>query len=103
MTTTKTGMACLSLLDLGAISTKWIKKYFTCDGRFVMLYGYHFCFINHVRHDQLLNVPYFLYQTLLVMISKVREAKSPDNNISHHGLIKILVMNSLQAKGESWD
>ena len=37
------------------------------------------------------------------MASHVRRAKNPSSSISHHGLIKLLVLCSLEKQGRRWD
>ena len=76
-----------------------IQKFLTREGRYTILYHYHFKLLAHLRHGHLINVPYFLYVMLKQMASHVRRAKNPASSFSHHGLIKLLVSHSLARKG----
>jgi len=73
-----------------------IQKYFTCEGRFHMVYQYHFRLLLHFIGKQPLNIPFYLFRTLGKMADKV-QAK-PDTSstfVFHHGLIKLLVVEEL--------
>ena len=70
-------------------------KYITCEGRFSIVYGYHFRLLCELRHGidsppvQKLSIPYFLLQSLIECGTKSNEG-IPDQ-LAHHGLIKLLV------------
>ena len=76
-----------------------IQKFLTCEGRYTILYHYHFKLLAHLRHGHLINIPYFLYGMLKQMASHVQRAKHPSSSVSHHGLIKLLVLCSLERQG----
>jgi len=60
-----------------------IMKYITCEGRFSIVYGYHFLLLTELRHqmdlpaEQKLSIPYFLLQSLIECATKLREG-TPD-------------------------
>ena len=74
-------------------------KYITCEGRFSIVYGYHFRLLTELRHqmdlpsDNNLSIPYFLLQSMTECATKLREGM-PDQ-VAHHGLIKLLVEDAL--------
>lgn len=74
-------------------------KYITCEGRLSILYGYHFRMLTELRHkmdlptEQKLSIPYFLLQSLMECGKKLQEGTP--NQLAHHGLIKLLVEDSL--------
>lgn len=74
-------------------------KYITCEGRFCIVYGYHFQLLSELKHmidlppEQKLSISYFLLQSLILCGTKLKEG-TPDQ-LSHHGLIKLLVQDSL--------
>ena len=74
-------------------------KYITCEGRFNIVYGYHFWLLTELRHqmdlpsEKKLSIPYFLLQSMTECATKLREGM-PDQ-IANHGLIKLLVEDAL--------
>ena len=80
-----------------------IQKFLTCEGRYTILYHYHFKIIAHLRHGHLINIPYFLYGMPNKMASHMLRSKHPASSISHHGLIRLLVLHSLERQGRRWD
>lgn len=73
-----------------------IQKYFTCEGRFHMVYQYHFRLLLHFIDKQSLDIPFYLFKSLGNM--DVRVQAKPDvssTSIFHHGLIKLLVIEEL--------
>lgn len=76
-----------------------IIKYISCEGRYNIVYGYHFRLFHEVRHGmdlpapQKLSIPYFLLQSLIESNIKLK-AGGPDQ-LAHHGLIKLLVEDAL--------
>ena len=78
-----------------------IMKYITCEGRFNIVYAYHFRLLTELRHridlpvEQKLSIPYYLLQSLMECATKLREG-IPDQ-IAHHGLIKLLVEDALHS------
>ena len=78
-----------------------IMKYITCEGRFSIVYAYHFRLLTELRHridlpvEKKLSIPYYLLQSLMECATKLREG-IPDQ-IAHHGLIKLLVEDALHS------
>jgi len=74
-------------------------KYITCEGRFSIIYGYHFRLLHELRYGmdlpptRKLSLPYLLLQTLIECDTKLN-AGIPDQ-LAHHGLIKLLVEDAL--------
>ena len=74
-------------------------KYITFEGRFSIVYGYHFRLLCELRHGidspptQKVSIPYFLLQSLIECGTKLNEG-TPDQ-LAHHGLIKLLVEDAL--------
>jgi len=72
-----------------------ITKYISCEGRYSIVYGYHFKLLHELRYGmdtptpQKLSIPYFLLQSLIDSSIKLK-ARGPDQ-LAHHGLIKLLV------------
>jgi len=75
-------------------------KYISCEGRYSVVYGYHFWMLEELRFgietpvNQRLSIPYFLMQSLIDATIKVKEGNS--QQLAHHGLIRILIEDSLQ-------
>ena len=63
-----------------------IHKYFTCEGRYHMVYSYHLKIFLHFDGKRSLDLPFYLYRSLAKMSDKV-QAKYEGNETSlfHHG------------------
>jgi hypothetical protein len=48
-----------------------IQRYFTCEGRFDMVYQYHIRLLIYFTGKRLMNLPYYLYRSLGKMADKV--------------------------------
>ena len=76
-----------------------IIKYISYEGRYNIVYGYHFRILQELRYHmdtpapQKLSIPYFLPQSLIDSSTKVQAGNL--EQLAHHGLIKILVEESL--------
>jgi len=76
-----------------------ILRYISCEGRLNVVYGYHFMLFHELIYqsnlplNHILNVPYFLLQSIKDMSQKNREGKH--QHLTHHGLIKLIVEDSL--------
>ena len=76
-----------------------IIKYISYEGRYSIVYGYHFRLPHELRYGmdiskpQKLSIPYFLLQSLIDASIKLK-AGSP-YQLAHHGLIKLLVEEAL--------
>jgi hypothetical protein len=80
-----------------------IQCFFTCEGRFNMVYQYHLRLLMHFTGKQALNLPFYLYRSLGKMSNKVQErSKWVEHNIFHSGLIKLLVLEELRKKNGDW-
>ena len=77
-----------------------IMKFISCEGILIMVYGYHFRFLNELRFqgqlplEQRLSVPNFLLNFIIDMSHKVRQRKY--QHLAHHGLIKLIVNDDLR-------
>jgi len=75
-------------------------KYISCEGRYSVVYGYHFRILEELRFGaetpphQRLNIPYFLLQSLIDSSIKMKEGNS--QQLAHHGLIRILIEDVVQ-------
>ena len=97
------GIARISLPPPSDTVALGIPKFLTCEGRYTILFHYHFRLLYHLRHRHLMNIPYFLYGMLRQMASHVQKSKRYVASVSHHGLIKLLVLHSLARQGQRWD
>jgi len=76
-----------------------IIKYISCEGRYSIVYGYHFRLLHELRYGmdtptpQKLNIPYFLLQFLID--SSIKSKSRGPNQLAHHGLIKLLVEDAI--------
>ena len=80
-----------------------VQKFFTCEGRFGVLYVYHAKVMMHFLGDDI-NLPYFLLSSLRKMCSIAQ--RSPTNvepHLYHHGLVNMLVEEQLKAKRDTWE
>jgi len=75
----KNGVRRTSLPPLWSEVSFQIMKYITCEGRFSIIYGYHFRFLSELRHgmdlppEEKLSIPYFLLQSLSECGTKLKE------------------------------
>lgn len=95
----KNGVRRASLQPFWSEVSLQIMKYNTCEGRFSIVYGYHFHLLTELRHkmdfpsEQKLSIPYFLLLSLIECGTKLNEG-TPDQ-LAHHGLIKLFVEDAL--------
>lgn len=95
----KNGVRRTSLPPLWSEVIYKIMKYITCEGRFSIIYGYHFRLLCELRHGidlplaKKLSIPYFLLQSLIECGKKLN--KGVPDQLAHHGLIKLLVEDAL--------
>lgn len=72
-----------------------IMKYISCEGRYNIIYGYHFKVLHELRYgmdlptSRKLSLPYFLLQSLGECSTKLNAGIL--DQLAHHGLIKFLV------------
>ncbi len=83
---------------------KVIKVYVTSEGRYNRVMIYHFVLLNHLIGKNTLNLLYYLHKSLTKMDHKVwAEPLKTTTRILHHGLIKLLVLEELSVKEQTWD
>ena len=79
----KNGVRRASLQPLWSEVSLQIMKYITCEGRFSIVYGYHFRLLKELRHqmdlpsENKLSIPYFLLQSMTECATKLKEG-TPD-------------------------
>jgi uncharacterized membrane protein YcgQ (UPF0703/DUF1980 family) len=71
--------------------SKFVKRYITCKGRYQVIYFSYFILLSHLRHQKLINIPYYLIHSLHNMDHFVRKSKHPMNCLSIHKLIWLLI------------
>lgn len=72
-----------------------IMCYITLDGRFTKVYSYHFVLLNHYRHDEKVNFPYFLLRSMNATIKAYKENPMGDTAM-HQGLM-VLIYDHLKS------
>jgi hypothetical protein len=81
-----------------------IQRYFTCEGRFNMIYQYHIRLLLHFTGKDLMNLPFYLFRSIGKMVDRVQaKSKAVDTSVFHSGLIKMLVMEELKKKNIDWE
>jgi len=84
---------------------KLIMRYFSCEGWFSRLYAYHIRLLMHFTRVRMMNIYYFICQSIQKMTTLVQH-KTPQqqfNDIYHFSLIKILVVHQLGLQGITWE
>jgi len=80
-----------------------IQKFLTCDRGYSVAHLYHVRLLQHIKGEDRINLPYFLYRSLLRMIETVKHEHRPKaRQIYHQGLIKILVEYQVRSQGIVW-
>jgi hypothetical protein len=83
---------------------KVIQRYFTCEGRFNMVYQYHIRLLMHFTGKDPLNLPFYLLKSLGKMSDRVQaKSKKVDINVFHYGMINMLVLEELKKTNSDWD
>jgi hypothetical protein len=80
----------------------FLKKYITCEGRYKVVYTYDFVLLSHLRHGSLINMPYYLLESLHNMAHYVRQSCFPQGSVTHHCLIKLIVLRALELQNQTW-
>jgi hypothetical protein len=76
-----------------------IQSYFTCEGRFNIIYQYHIKLLLHFTGKDLMNIPFYLFRSIGKMVDRVQaKSKEVDTSVFHSGLIKMLVIEDLKKK-----
>ena len=73
----------------------FLKKYITHEGRYQTVYNSELPLLSHLCHRILLNIPYYLLNDLHHMAWFVQAAKHPLTSLTHHGLIKLIILRNL--------
>ena len=73
----------------------FLKKYITCEGRYQTVYNSKLPLLSHLYHRILLNIPYYLLNDLHHMVMFVQAVKHPLTSLTHHGLIKLIILRTL--------
>jgi hypothetical protein len=83
---------------------KIIQRYFTCEGRFNMLYQYHIRLLLHFTSKDSMNIHFYLLKSMGKISDRVQaKSKVVDTSVFHSGLIKMLVMEELKKRNISWE
>jgi hypothetical protein len=83
---------------------KVIQRYFTCEGRFNMIYQYHIRLFLHFTGKDLMNIPFYLFRSMGKMVDRVQaKSKVVDTSVFHLGLIRMLVMEELKKINLTWE
>jgi hypothetical protein len=70
-----------------------IRRYFTFEGRFNMVYQYHIRLLLHFTGKESMNPPFYIFRSVGNMSDRVQDkSKQVDTNVFHTGLIKMLVL-----------
>jgi hypothetical protein len=72
----------------------------TCEGRYRLVFLYHLRLLM-IFTGYPLNMPFYFHHSLYKMSKKFKRQKA-DNNLFHHGLIKLIVVYHLSFHGDSW-
>ena len=77
--------------------------YIACEGRYNRVMIYHFKLINHFTGRNPLKLPFYLYKYLTKMAHQVKSKPTKiAGRLSHHGLIKLIVLELLQRRNLAW-
>lgn len=80
-----------------------IQKFLTCDRGYSIAHLYHVRLLQHIKGEDRIDLPYFLYRSLLRMIETVKQEHMPKaGQIYHQGFIKILVEYQVRSQGIVW-
>ena len=97
-------------IPVSVIKEEWtallllVHKFFTCEGRFGIMYVYHAKIMMHFMGEHDINLPYFLLSSLRKMSTTVqRNMGNIEPHLYHHGLIKILIEEQLKTKKDTWE
>jgi hypothetical protein len=92
------------------ITEKWrnilfmLQKVITYEGWYVVTFLYHIFLLLHFEAGSELNFPFYLCQSLGRMAKCVHaNPKNVNRSLYHHGLIKILIVEELNKRGDNWD
>jgi hypothetical protein len=77
-----------------------IKQFFTCEGRYELVF-LHYLRLLMVFMGYQLNMPYYLHRILFKM-SKKYKINQADSSLFHYGLVKLIVVCHLSLHGDCW-
>jgi hypothetical protein len=80
-----------------------LQKYITCEGHFSLTFLYHIMILLHFK-GQRINLPYFLWKSLTNMAAMTQRkfyTRTMEQNLDHHGLVKLLVLDELRKKNDN--
>jgi hypothetical protein len=70
---------------------KFIKHYLTYEGRYQVVYQHDFILLSHLRHNILVNIPYYFLGCLKNMLHYCKKDKDPTLSLTHHRLVQLLI------------
>ena len=83
---------------------KLVQNFITYESHFSIAHLYQMRLLTHITGDDPLNLPYYLYNSLIKMSKRYQQQPlSSPQYVYHRGLINILVQFQLNKKGKSWD
>jgi hypothetical protein len=83
---------------------KGIQLYVTSEGRYSKLMMYHFKLMDHFSGKTPINLPYFLYLSLVKVCNRIRARPSSiKSTLCHMGLIKLIILHQLKIQERSWE
>ena len=83
--------------------TTFLKRYITCEGRYKVVYIYDFILLSHLFHHRLINMTFYLSQTIQNMVYYDNISRHPLSSLTNHGLIKLLVQRCLTQNNLTWE
>ena len=76
----------------------------TCEGKTNLFKAYHIRLLSHFLDQKCLNFPFYFLRSLEKMSSQVKKITvNPKGNLYHHSLIKLLILDQLKKRNQSWD
>lgn len=81
----------------------YLIKYITCEGRETIVFNYHFPLLNHLRHQQMINLPYLLMGNIRHMAAAMKKVVHPETCVTNHSLIKLIMLDALSCQGRKWE
>ena len=82
---------------------KAILVYITCEGTYNRVMIYHFKLMNHFTGMSSLKLPFYLHKSLTKMAHQVKPQPTKFvGRLSHHGPIKLIVLELLQRRNIAW-
>ena len=81
-----------------------VQMFITYEGHFSIAHLYQMRLLTHIIGDDTLNLPFYLYNSLIKMSKRYQQRPlSFPQYVYHHGLIRILVQFQLNKIRKSWD